>query len=137
MLCRRYAERDLPAAGTRSGGGGTQKSQYSGSVDSRSACHYLELGEILDEVNFKWWKDTRIDHERLKEEIVDVHTFRQHVPKAGMGRRATRPMCEKVKRTSRQEGRRAGRLYLEIEVVYNNYTPRPGRCQSAFFEHEF
>ncbi len=40
-----------------------------------------ELAEVLDEVNFKWWKDPKeIDSERLKEEIVDVlHFFRQHV----------------------------------------------------------
>lgn len=46
-----------------------------------------ELGEILDEVNFKWWKDTQeIDHERLKEEIVDVlHFFVSMCLKAGIG----------------------------------------------------
>ena len=35
-----------------------------------------ELGEILEEVNFKWWKDpSEIDWENLKEEIVDVLHF--------------------------------------------------------------
>lgn len=35
-----------------------------------------ELAEVLDEVNFKWWKDPKeIDSERLKEEIVDVLHF--------------------------------------------------------------
>jgi len=46
-----------------------------------------ELSEILDEVNFKWWKDpTEISHERLKEEIVDVlHFFVSMCLKAGIG----------------------------------------------------
>ncbi|HHT67646.1 MAG TPA: dUTPase [Firmicutes bacterium] len=46
-----------------------------------------ELSEILDEVNFKWWKDPKdIDHERLKEEIVDVlHFFVSMCLKAGIG----------------------------------------------------
>lgn len=35
-----------------------------------------ELGEILDEVNFKWWKDPKeIDKTALTEEIVDVLHF--------------------------------------------------------------
>lgn len=46
-----------------------------------------ELAEILDEVNFKWWKDARpIDHDKLKEEIVDVlHFFVSMCLKAGIG----------------------------------------------------
>ena len=46
-----------------------------------------ELSEVLDEVNFKWWKDPQtIDHERLKEEIVDVlHFFVSMCIKAGIG----------------------------------------------------
>ncbi|MDI9442100.1 MAG: dUTPase [Bacillota bacterium] len=46
-----------------------------------------ELGEILEEVNFKWWKDpSEIDRENLKEEIVDVlHFFISMCIKAGIG----------------------------------------------------
>lgn len=46
-----------------------------------------ELSEILDEVNFKWWKDPKeIDHEALKGEIVDVlHFFISMCLKAGIG----------------------------------------------------
>lgn len=46
-----------------------------------------ELGEILDEVNFKWWKDpAEIDQENLREEIVDVlHFFISLCLKAGIG----------------------------------------------------
>ncbi|NLT94516.1 MAG: dUTPase [Clostridia bacterium] len=35
-----------------------------------------ELGEVLDETNFKWWKNPRkIDKKALKEEIIDVFHF--------------------------------------------------------------
>lgn len=46
-----------------------------------------ELSEILDEVNFKWWKDPKeIDHGKLTEEIVDVlHFFVSMCLKAGLG----------------------------------------------------
>ncbi len=46
-----------------------------------------ELSEILDEVNFKWWKDPEeIDEERLKEEFADVlHFFVSMCLKAGIG----------------------------------------------------
>lgn len=46
-----------------------------------------ELSEVLDEVNFKWWKDPQpLDGNRLKEEIVDVlHFFVSMCLKAGIG----------------------------------------------------
>ncbi len=35
-----------------------------------------ELGEVLDEVNFKWWKNPKeIDRAALSEELVDVLHF--------------------------------------------------------------
>ncbi|MFZ7104654.1 MAG: dUTPase [Peptococcaceae bacterium] len=35
-----------------------------------------ELAEVLDETNFKWWKNTReIKKENLKEELIDVFHF--------------------------------------------------------------
>ena len=35
-----------------------------------------ELGEVLDEVNFKWWKNPKeIDNVALSEELVDVLHF--------------------------------------------------------------
>ena len=45
-----------------------------------------ELSEILEEVNFKWWKDPRrVDQKRLEEEIVDVlHFFVSMCLKAGI-----------------------------------------------------
>ncbi|HHW90174.1 MAG TPA: dUTPase [Clostridiales bacterium] len=45
-----------------------------------------ELSEILDEVNFKWWKNPKaIDRQALKEELVDVlHFFVSMCLHAGM-----------------------------------------------------
>lgn len=35
-----------------------------------------ELSEVLDEVNFKWWKNPKeIDHNALRNELVDVLHF--------------------------------------------------------------
>lgn len=35
-----------------------------------------ELGELLDEVNFKWWKNPKpIDREAVKGELVDILHF--------------------------------------------------------------
>jgi dimeric dUTPase (all-alpha-NTP-PPase superfamily) len=45
-----------------------------------------ELSEVLDEVNFKWWKNPRpIDDAALKGELVDVlHFFVSMCLKSGM-----------------------------------------------------
>jgi dimeric dUTPase (all-alpha-NTP-PPase superfamily) len=35
-----------------------------------------ELGELLDETNFKWWKNPKdINHDALREELVDILHF--------------------------------------------------------------
>lgn len=35
-----------------------------------------ELGELLNEVNFKWWKNPKaIDRDAIKEELVDILHF--------------------------------------------------------------
>ncbi|NLM95449.1 MAG: dUTPase [Firmicutes bacterium] len=35
-----------------------------------------ELAELLNEVNFKWWKNPQpVDRERVKEELVDILHF--------------------------------------------------------------
>lgn len=45
-----------------------------------------ELAELLDEVNFKWWKNPKpIDRERVKEELIDIlHFFVSTCLKAGL-----------------------------------------------------
>lgn len=46
----------------------------------------VELGEVVDEAKYKWWKNnTEIDDAKLKEEIVDVlHFFLGMCIDAGM-----------------------------------------------------
>lgn len=45
-----------------------------------------ELAELLDEVNFKWWKNPKeINYDNLKEELVDIlHFFVGMCLKSGM-----------------------------------------------------
>lgn len=45
-----------------------------------------ELGELLNEVNFKWWKNQKpLDEAAIREEMVDVlHFFISMCIKAGM-----------------------------------------------------
>lgn len=45
-----------------------------------------ELAELLDEVNFKWWKNPKeIDFNNIKEELVDIlHFFTGMCIRAGM-----------------------------------------------------
>lgn len=45
-----------------------------------------ELGELLDEVNYKWWKNAKpIDEAALKEELIDVlHFFVSMCIRSGM-----------------------------------------------------
>ncbi len=45
-----------------------------------------ELGELLDEVNFKWWKNPKeLDYNNIKEELVDIlHFFVGMCLRAGM-----------------------------------------------------
>lgn len=45
-----------------------------------------EMAELLDEVNFKWWKNPKpVDEAALKEEIVDIlHFFLSMCLAAGM-----------------------------------------------------
>lgn len=68
-----------------------------------------ELSEILEEVNYKWWKDPHpIDHAKLKEEIVDVlHFFVSMCIKAGIGPEELYEayMAKNAENFRRQEGK--------------------------------
>ncbi|NLW21514.1 MAG: dUTPase [Clostridiales bacterium] len=68
-----------------------------------------ELAEMLDEVNFKWWKNKKpVDEQALKEELVDIlHFFLSMCLAAGldaeeMHRIYLRKNAENI---ARQEGR--------------------------------
>ena len=45
-----------------------------------------ELAELIDEVNFKWWKNPKpVDSDKVKEELVDIlHFFVSMCIKTGM-----------------------------------------------------
>ncbi|MDL2258294.1 dUTPase [Eubacteriales bacterium OttesenSCG-928-K08] len=45
-----------------------------------------ELGELLDEINFKWWKNPKeIDQPALQEELIDIlHFFISMCIRSGM-----------------------------------------------------
>lgn len=45
-----------------------------------------ELAELIDEVNFKWWKNEKpVDKDKVKEELVDIlHFFVSMCLKTGM-----------------------------------------------------
>jgi dimeric dUTPase (all-alpha-NTP-PPase superfamily) len=53
-----------------------------------------ELAELIDEVNFKWWKNPRpVDNDRVKGELVDVlHFFVSMCLKTGMD---ARELCDR------------------------------------------
>lgn len=55
-------------------------------VQKETLAIIAELGELLDEVNFKWWKNPRpIDLERVTEELVDIlHFFVSMCLKVGL-----------------------------------------------------
>ena len=68
-----------------------------------------ELSEVLDEVNFKWWKNKRpVNTEALQDELVDVlHFFVSMCLRAGMSAEDLyRKYCEKNKENfNRQYGK--------------------------------
>lgn len=78
-----------------------------------------ELGELLDEVNFKWWKNEReIDRDALCEELVDIlHFFISMCLHAGMdAEELYRIYLDKNKENfDRQQGRSAKPGYAVAE----------------------
>lgn len=68
-----------------------------------------ELSELLDEVNFKWWKNPKpVNEKALKEELVDIlHFFLSMCLAAGMdAEEIHRLYLEKNRENvARQEGR--------------------------------
>ena len=77
-----------------------------------------ELAEVLDEAQFKWWKNQKpIDERKLKEELVDVlHFFVSMCLHSGMDAdELFRMYCEKNKENfDRQYGRSEKKGY-EVE----------------------
>ena len=80
-----------------------------------------ELSEVLDEVNFKWWKNKRpVNTEALQDELVDVlHFFVSMCLRAGMSAEDLyRKYCEKNKENfNRQYGKSTKTGYNPAESV--------------------
>ena len=76
------------------------------------------LSEVLDEVNFKWWKkDEEIDDEKLHEEIIDVlHFFISMCLRAGLDSETLFRLYEKKnsENLKRQHGKSTTKNYEEV-----------------------
>lgn len=79
-----------------------------------------ELSEVLDEVNFKWWKNKKeIDEASLKEEIVDLlHFLISMSLKAGMSAQEMFEiyMAKNEENLKRQEGKSQKEGYRPEEI---------------------
>lgn len=68
-----------------------------------------ELAELIDEVNFKWWKNKKaVDPDRVKEELVDIlHFFVSMCLKTGMDAKelTQRYLAKNKENFDRQAGR--------------------------------
>ena len=55
-------------------------------IQKQTLAMISELAELLDEVNFKWWKNPKeLNYDNIKEELVDIlHFFVSMCIKAGM-----------------------------------------------------
>ena len=56
-------------------------------IQKQTLAMLSELAEVLDEVNFKWWKNPKpLNEDALKEELVDIlHFFVGMCNRSGMG----------------------------------------------------
>lgn len=83
-----------------------------------------ELSEVMDEVNFKWWKNKKpINEDNLKEEIVDVfHFFVSMCLTAGMDAEELfrRYLAKNEENFKRQHGTSAKEGYALIEASAKN-----------------
>jgi dimeric dUTPase (all-alpha-NTP-PPase superfamily) len=79
-----------------------------------------EMAELLDEVNFKWWKNPKpIDPDRVREELVDIlHFFVSMCLRAGMdaGELYRRYLDKNQENFDRQRGRSVKKGYDVAEM---------------------
>ena len=79
-----------------------------------------ELSELLDEVNFKWWKNPKpIDDDNVKDELVDIlHFFVAMCLDAGMdaGELHRRYLAKNKENFDRQHGKSAKEGYAVSEM---------------------
>lgn len=79
-----------------------------------------EMAELLDEVNFKWWKNPKpVDPNRVREELVDIlHFFVSMCLRAGMdaGELYQRYLDKNQENFDRQRGISAKKGYDVAEM---------------------
>jgi len=77
-----------------------------------------ELSELIDEVNFKWWKNpTLVNPDRVKDEMVDIlHFFLSMCLEAGMSPQELfdRYMDKHEENILRQQGRSEKTGYTQL-----------------------
>ena len=78
-------------------------------IQKQTLAMLSEMAELLNEVNFKWWKNPKpVDDHAVKEELVDIlHFFVSMCLRAGMSAEDLyRKYCEKNKENfNRQYGK--------------------------------
>lgn len=88
-------------------------------IEKFALAMYIEMGEMLEETNYKWWKNEKeIDYEALKEEIVDVlHFFISICISSGMTAEELfqRYMDKNKENILRQEGKSSKKGYAVSE----------------------
>lgn len=81
---------------------------------------FTELSEVLEEVNWKWWKNKKeVDYDKVKEELIDVfHFFMSLCLKLGMGADELfdRYMAKNKENFDRQNGISSKKGYALNEV---------------------
>ena len=78
-------------------------------IQRKTLAMLSELAELLDEVNFKWWKNPKpVDDDRIKSELVDIlHFFVSMCLTAGMD--ADELFCRYLEKNGENFDRQYGR----------------------------
>ncbi|MDR3185421.1 MAG: dUTPase [Christensenellaceae bacterium] len=82
-----------------------------------------ELSELLDEVNFKWWKNKKeINYDNVKEELIDIlHFFVSSCIKVGMTSKETYlRYIEKNKENFKRQYGESKKLGYELSEMLSN-----------------
>lgn len=77
-------------------------------IQKQTLAMLSEMAELLDEVNFKWWKNPKpVNHDAVQEELTDIlHFFISMCLRAGMDAQTLydRYVAKNAENFKRQEG---------------------------------
>ena len=89
-------------------------------IQKQTLAMLSEMAELLDEVNFKWWKNEKpVNMDNVKDELVDVlHFFVSMCLRAGMDAQTLyNRYCQKNEENfRRQEGKSEKKGYAPDEI---------------------